>query len=426
MKYNAYIGIDLGTSGCRAIAITDAGDVIGQSQQNITPANQAPTHSEQDPQQQWLTVVSVLSDLFSKLTDYIVVRIAVDATSGSVLLADEDGTALTPILMYNDARAVSESKQIEKIAPEESGAHGASSGLAKLIHLQRQYDLTNKFKLLHQSDWINFQLGAEFAVTDYNNALKTGYDVVNSCWPEWLSKLVSESVLPKVVNPGKIIGQLSAKLCKQLRLKNRPNIVAGTTDSIAAVLATGINKSGQAVSSLGSTLVLKLLSDQPIFKPDHGIYSHRLGNKWLVGGASNSGGAVLRHFFSDQQLNNLSLEIDLNKIPADYYPLLQPGERFPEYNAELEPRLSPRPDQDSEFLHGLLSGIANIETKGYQLLQQFGANKLNTIYSVGGGANNRIWQTIREQSLAATFIKPKYTEAAYGSALLARDQLQQY
>jgi D-ribulokinase len=426
MRHNAYIGIDLGTSGCRALAITESGDVIAQSQLTIPASKQVQPYSEQDPQQHWQIVVGVLSNLFPKLTHYNVLKIAVDATSGSVLLVDDNGAALTPFLMYNDARAVASAEVIKHIAPDESGAHGASSGLAKLLHLQQQYDLTNKVKLLHQTDWINFKLGAELAVTDYNNALKTGYDAVNLCWPEWLSQLVPETALPKVVSPGTVIGQLSAKLCEQFSLENRPTIIAGTTDSIAAVLATGIDESGQAVTSLGSTLVLKLLSDQPLFKPNYGIYSHRLGNKWLVGGASNSGGAVLRHFFTDQQLENLSLEVDLNKKPADYYPLLSPGERFPENNTTLKPRLSPRPRQDSEFLHGLLSGIANIETKGYQLFQQFGASKLNAIYSVGGGANNQIWQTIRNQSLAVRFIKPQYTEAAYGAALLARDQLKHY
>lgn len=426
MKHNAYIGIDLGTSGCRAIAISVSGNIIAQSEQNIPAAKQVPPYSEQDPQQHWKIVVGVLSDLFPKLTDYNVVRIAVDATSGSVLLVDDNGETLTPLLMYNDARAVTNAEVIKHVAPAESGAHGASSGLAKLLHLQQQYDLTNKVKLLHQTDWINFKLGAELAVTDYNNALKTGYDAVNLCWPEWLKQLVPEAVLPTVVRPGTVIGNFSAELCEQFALKSSPLIVAGTTDSIAAVLATGINKFGQAVTSLGSTLVLKLISHQPLFKPDYGLYSHRLGNKWLVSGASNSGGAVLRNFFTDQQLEALSLEIDLNKNPADYYPLISPGERFPVNDADLEPRLSPRPKQDSEFLHGLLSGIANIETKGYQLFQHFGASKLNAIYSVGGGANNQLWQTIRNQSLQVPFIKPHYTEAAYGAALLARDQLEHY
>lgn len=253
MKYNAYIGIDLGTSGCRATAINDSGDVLAQSQRTIPAAKQVPPYCEQDPQQHWKIVIGVLSNLFSKLTLYNVVRIAVDATSGSVLLVNCNGDPLTPLLMYNDARAVTSAEIIKHVAPAESGAHGASSGLAKLLHLQQQFDLTNNVKLLHQADWINFKLGAELAVTDYNNALKTGYDAVNLCWPEWLKQLVPETALPKVVSPGTIIGQLSATLSEQFNLENIPNIVAGTTDSLAAVLATGIDKPGQAVTSLGST-----------------------------------------------------------------------------------------------------------------------------------------------------------------------------
>ncbi len=426
MTDSAYIGIDLGTSGCRAIAINQSGDVISQSQQAIpSPVTTAPK-SEQEPQQQWLIVESVLSSLFAQLKGYQVVNIAVDATSGSVLVVDNHGKPLTPILMYNDARSISEAEQIKQLAPIDSGAHGVSSGFAKLLHLQQQYQLTTNFKLLHQADWINFNLGAGLGISDYNNALKTGYDPITLCWPEWMQDLISIPVLPTVVQPGTMIGQLSAKLCKIFDLNYVPNIVAGTTDSIAALIATGVSNIGEGVTSLGSTLVLKLISDTPVFKPEQGIYSHRLGKSWLVGGASNSGGAVLRHFFSDQQLIELSSQIDLSEQPPSYYPLLTVGERFPELNPLKQAQLTPRPENDEKFLYGMLAGIANIERKGYQLLQDYSHNTLASIYTVGGGASNKVWQTIRQQQLAVPFVNPQYTEAAYGAALIAKDQLQHF
>ena len=426
MSDNAYIGIDLGTSGCRAIAINQTGDVIAQSQQAIPSSAYTPPKYEQNPQQQRLVVETVLTQLFLQLNDYQVQNIAVDATSGSVLLVDTQGKALTPILMYNDARSVVESELIRQVAPADSGSHGPSSGLAKLLHLRQQYKPDKNFKLLHQADWINFNLGADLGISDYNNVLKTGYDPLSLSWPEWLQDLVPEQVLPKVVKPGTTIGQLSAERCKQFNLDYAPTIVAGTTDSIAALLATGTNNVGAGVTSLGSTLVLKFISEQPVFKVEQGIYSHRLGESWLVGGASNSGGSVLRHFFSDQKLTELSLQIDLKHKPAEYYPLLSPGERFPEFNPDMQPQLTPRPNNDAEFLHGMFSGIADIETKGYQLIQEYSQNKLTSICTVGGGASNQIWQTIRQQQLAAPFVQPQYTEAAYGAALLAKDRLQHY
>lgn len=154
-----------------------------------------------------------------------------------------------------------------------------------------------------------------------------------------------------------------------------------------------------------------------------GIYSHKLGNYWLAGGASNSGGVVLKQYFNNQQLSELSTQIDLNVSPPDYYPLPSIGERFPMADPQMPPRLTPRPASDSLFLHGLLNGIANIEQSGYAKLQQLGDTKLQTLRSVGGGAENQVWTKIRQQKFAVTFLPVLHSEAAYGAALLAKDGL---
>ena len=153
----------------------------------------------------------------------------------------------------------------------------------------------------------------------------------------------------------------------------------------------------------------------------YGIYSHRLGDLWLTGGASNTGGAVLRHFFSDAQLENLSSKIVVEKeSPLDYYPLLKVGDRFPINEPQLPPRLEPRPTDSVEFLHGLLESIARIEARGYQLLQQLGATQLTRVYTAGGGAKNPAWTAIRGRHLRVPILPPIHTAAAYGTALLAR------
>lgn len=93
------------------------------------------------------------------------------------------------------------------------------------------------------------------------------------------------------------------------------------------------------MTSLGSTLAIKLLSTTRIEDARFGVYSHRLDDKWLVGGASNTGGAVLRQLFSDDQLENLSMQIDpMEASPLDYYPLPTQGERFPISDPKMAPR----------------------------------------------------------------------------------------
>ncbi|MBC6479786.1 MAG: hypothetical protein GDA56_20385 [Hormoscilla sp. GM7CHS1pb] len=226
--------------------------------------------------------------------------------------------------------------------------------------------------------------------------------------------------LPQVLAPGCPIGPIKPAIASSLSLPRDCIVCAGTTDSIAAFLASGARSPGEGVTSLGSTLVLKLLSTSPVHDARSGIYSHRLGNLWLVGGASNTGGAVLRQFFTDGELEYLSGKIDpVQASPLDYYPLPQTGDRFPINDPNLPPRLEPRPDNPVEFLHGLLESMARIEARGYQLLQQLGATVLSRVYTAGGGAKNPTWTAIRGRHLQVPMVTPVNRAAAYGTALLA-------
>ncbi|XP_022747527.1 uncharacterized protein LOC111297148 isoform X3 [Durio zibethinus] len=180
------------------------------------------------------------------------------------------------------------------------------------------------------------------------------------------------------------------------------------------------------VTSLGSTLAIKLLSTTRIEDARYGVYSHRLDDKWLVGGASNTGGAVLKEIFTDEQLEKLSEHINpMDASPLDYYPLKSVGERFPVADPKMEPRLHPRPESDVEYLHGILESIARIEAKAYILLKNLGATQADEVFTAGGGAENEKWTKIRERVLGLRVSRATQTEAAYGAALLALKGAQQ-
>lgn len=267
---------------------------------------------------------------------------------------------------------------------------------------------------------MSFFLHGKLGITDYNNALKLGYDPEAECYPQWLLSQPYSHVLPVVQGPGKSIDFVKEDIRKLYGFPHDCVVCTGTTDSVAAVIATRATQPGKAVTSLGSTIAIKLLSSKKIENARFGVYSHRLGDKWLVGGASNSGGAVLRHIFSDEQLHHLSARINpLVASPLDYYPLKTVGERFPAADPYLEPRLYPRPEDDVEYLHGLLESMARIEAKGYSLLKSLGANPVEEILTSGGGARNEIWTKIRERVLCIPVGPAIQTEAAYGAALLA-------
>ncbi|AUT03045.1 carbohydrate kinase [Nostoc sp. CENA543] len=408
-----YLGIDFGTSGARAVVIDEIAQIQAQMRYPWAAGAIADVIS-------WQKALWALLGQIPENYRREIKAIAINGTSSTVLLCDDVGNPISAPLLYNDARGSLFLEELKKIAPPNHTVLSATSSLAKLLWMMQLDNFSEARYFLHQADWLAFLLHGQLGNSDYHNALKLGYDVEQLEYPEWLINLQLPIQIPQVLAPGTPITELRPEIANQFSLPLDCLVCAGTTDSIAAFLASGATSPGETVTSLGSTLVLKLLSRTRVEDARYGIYSHRLGDLWLTGGASNTGGAVLREFFTDVELENLSREIDSSQpSKLDYYPLLKAGDRFPINDPNLPPKLTPRPDNPVEFLHGLLESIARIENRGYELLQQLGADSLNRVYTAGGGAKNPTWTAIRQRCLKVPVVTSSNTEAAYGTALLA-------
>lgn len=418
-----YLGIDIGTSGVRICAIDSAANVVASSAVPLPQPHQQGAKVEQDPEIWWCAVVDALDALARTCDLSKVARLSVDGTSGTLLLVNEHGSPRSHGLMYNDARAVEAARRIRSVAPPDSGAQGPSAALAKLLHLLPGASPDSRHAV-HQADWIAGRLTGRFDFSDENNALKLGYDPIARQWPDWLDSLaVPRHLLPRVQSPGRIVGPIDPAMADRLGLPRAVNICAGTTDGVAAFIATGASVPGDAVTSLGTTLVLKLLSGRPIFAAEQGIYSHRLGDRWLAGGASNTGGAALLAHFSTARMAELTPQLSpAHPTGLDYYPLPKPGERFPIADPNFVPRLTPRPVDDVAFFQGMLEGIAAIERSAYLGLAELGAPRLKRVISIGGGAANVAWMEIRQRRLDVPVTVAAQTEAAFGAALLALNE----
>jgi len=399
-----YLGLDFGTSGARACVLDKAGETVSE--------NRA-AYADPASAQAWREALFGLIDDLPAEIRLNLAALAIDGTSGTLLAADAAFEPMAPALLYNDGRAADEARAIGN--PQ----YGATSGLAKRLWLAENFpDAVHCF---HQADWLAALLTGRGGITDYHNALKSGFDAENLAWPDWVGRLPGSRWQQKVLTPGDAIGPLLPAMTRRFGLNPDCIVRAGTTDSIAAFMAARLTEPGEAVTSLGTTLVLKLLSETRVEEPASGVYSHRYGRLWLAGGASNSGGGVLRQYFSDAMLVQLSARIDPARPSGlDYYPLPAPGERFPLNDLALAPRMSPRPEDDARFLHGLLEGMAAIEALGYRKLAALGATPLKRVLTAGGGARNRIWAMIRQQALQVPVGAAIHGEAAFGSAMLAR------
>ena len=323
--------------------------------------------------------------------------------------------------MYNDASCVKESKIIEKISNNNPLFSSPNNALARSLFLLNDNKLNSNIKILHQADWIIGKLLGEYEYSDNNNSLKLGYDSENNKWYDWIDKLpYNKKIFPEIKNPGNELGNLSQTLVDDFGFNKQCIVSAGTTDGIASFLSTGASKIGQSVTAIGTTMVIKSITKKPLFNSEFGIYSHKIGNLWLAGGASNVGGQILIHYFKNE-IEILSKKINTEKLTGyKYYPLLKPGERFPINDVNFKPILTPKPNDKNIFFQAILEGITFVEKSCYEKLADLGGCYPNLIYSVGGGAINKKWNIIRNKILNTNIINPKNNEAAYGTALLAK------
>lgn len=407
------LGLDFGTSGARAIAC----DFVSDRSVSVSVA--FPQTSTDWPTV-WLAALWQLLAGIPANWRSRVERIAIDGTSGTVLLCDRVGQPQTAPLLYNQACPIDLAGLADWV-PADHAALSSTSSLAKLLFWQQQFGaLPPDWQILSQADWLALQLHGRSHQSDYHNALKLGYWPDRDRFSDTLINSALGSLLPKVQEPGAAIGSLLPAIAREFGFSLDCQICAGTTDSIAAFLASGVQQPGEAVTSLGSTIVLKLLSQQAVSDRQTGVYSHKLGDLWLTGGASNCGGATLRQFFTDAELVDLSAQIDLDQATGlDYYPLPSRGERFPIADPDRLPQLEPRPADPVQFLQGLLEGLTRVETLGYQRLKDLGATPLQRIWTAGGGAQNPVWQQLRQQMIGVPIAIAPNTEAAYGAARLA-------
>lgn len=411
------LGIDIGTSGARAAAVDRSGNTVA-----FATAPFGSQHEQRQPAAWWSRAKQAIEGLARQIDLNSIEGIAVDGTSGTVLALDNNDVPTGDVLMYNDpcpdAAVVA---RISDCAPAGTTSVGANSGLARAIYLA---SLPNAHAIVHQADWILMKLGCPGRTSDENNALKTGFDLGSETWPVWLEAAGMEiSKLPTVRRAGAKVSPIAGYLL-ELGVPRSAWFHAGTTDGCASFLATGASDIGDAVTALGSTIVLKLASDTPINAPEYGVYSHRVGGFWLVGGASNSGGNVVRAAIGDDLLDELTEMVDPNRpLGLDFYPLVRPGERFPINDPGYLPRLTPRPADDASFFQAILEGMTEIERLGYQRLRELGAPELKSLRTVGGGARNPAWATMRSNAMRVRTEPARSVEAAVGTAALVLTKL---
>lgn len=411
------LGLDLGSSGLR-LALAEC-----------TPQGQVQLLSEQsaayprpfaDPRG-WREGLVALVARLDACQRARVRAIAIAGTSGTLLRCRPDGKPLdgdAALALPYHLSCPEQAEAARRIsgAPA-SPAASASGSLARALRLIEASGDASAFLLRHQADWLMGWLLGDWRWGEEGNNLRLGWDLQRQAWSGTIATQPWAAALPQIRPSGAVLGTLGPEAAQQLGLSETCLVVAGSTDANAGVLAAD-PREGDGITVLGTTLVLKQFVDAPISAP--GVSCHRVAGRWLLGGASNAGAGMLRRYFTDDQIAELSRQIDPRRPSGlDLLPLPARGERFPIDDPLLEPRLEPRPVSDALYLQALLEGLTTIERQGWQRLRALGAPPLKRVITLGGGARNPQWRLLRQQALGVPVLQRPGLSAALGMALLA-------
>ncbi len=366
------LGVDVGTSGVRSLAATAEGEVLAEAHAALSDLPAAAPAHEQDPHAWWRAVCHTMAELRESLGadrhGARIVGIAVTSTSGSLVLADSRGEPVRPAMLYDDGRAGAVADELNRRLLAGQAQVNASFSLAKALWVrQEEPSLWGRASyILHPADWLTAKLTGQWGVGDYSNALKLGYEQEKSAWTAAVGLAdIPASMLPRVVAPGHQVGAVSPRASEETGLTPGVPVLAGASDGMASLIGSGASEAGHANTTLGTTLVWKVLTPtKPRLGP--GMYCHHLPTHlWAPGAASNTGPGSLQ--FDEPGVT----PAEMDRRAAAHLPTLiqcyllgARGERFPFLNPRAQTFFEGRPTSSSDGYAAQLQSLACVERWG--------------------------------------------------------------
>lgn len=257
-----YLGIDVGTTGSKAAAIDQNGNVRAQAHGEYPAVRNSQGYAEIDPQAVWETVRTVIASAAAQAGEPVK-AIAVASLGESFVALDKNGNILRNSMLYADVRGTDEIKDIlakfdEQVLYGTTGMPvNAMYTLNKLLWVKKHepalYARIDKLFLF--GDYIYYLLSGERCI-DYSLASRTQFfDVMNHCWADRVLEAfdIDASMLSVPVAPGSLIGKVSASVAAELNLPDGVLLIAGAHDQVCAALGSGVLARGECVDGIGTS-----------------------------------------------------------------------------------------------------------------------------------------------------------------------------
>ncbi|AOJ27153.1 xylulokinase [Burkholderia seminalis] len=302
-----YIGVDLGTSGVKAVLLDRDGAVRASASQALTVSRPRPRWSEQAPRDWWDAACGALAALVADaraagIDPHDIGAIGLTGQMHGATLLDARGDVLRPAILWNDGRADAECAELERLAPTLRAVAGnlAMPGFTapKLLWVRRhEPDVFARIAhVLLPKDYLRYRLTGTFA-TDPSDAAGTLWlDVAKRDYDDGLLAAcgLSRAQVPAVFEGNRIAGTLLPGVARSLGLREIP-VVAGGGDNAAGAVGVGIVRPGDALLSLGTSGVYFAVSDGFRANPESAVHSfcHALPHTWhLMSVMLNAAGCI--------------------------------------------------------------------------------------------------------------------------------------
>jgi xylulokinase len=449
---SVYLGIDIGTSGTKTLAMNARGKVLAQATAEYPCYHPRPMWSEQDPEDWWQatvkTVRAVVKKAKLKPTDVRAIGLS-GQMHGSVFL-DKNNKVVRRALLWNDQRTAAECEEIEKRAGGrkkliEMVANPALTGFTapKILWLRNNEpkNFEKTVKVLLPKDEIRRRLTGEFAteVSDASGMLLL--DVVQRRWSkELLSKLdLDPKLFAQCYESEEVTGRLTAETAKLLGLTTDCMVVGGAGDCAAGAVGNGIVKSGVLSTSIGTSGVVFVHADKPQVDPEGRLHTfcHAVRGKWHMMGVTLAAGGSLQ-WFRNAVCQTLAIEAKKKKIDAydvltEEAAVTPPGAEgllfLPYLAGERTPHADPNArgafvgltlkHSRGHLVRAIMEGVTYSLRDCLAIIEEQGVS-VKQIRASGGGAKSPFWRQMQADVLGKTVVSMKADEGpGYGVALLA-------
>lgn len=402
-----YIGIDLGTSGVKAILLGEQGDVLASHTEKLSVSRPQPLWSEQDPEQWWQATDRAIQALGAAHSLQQVKAIGLAGQMHGATLLDKENRVLRPAILWNDGRCGEECKLLEAQVKNSRAITGnlmmPGFTAPKLLWVQRhEPDIFARVaKVLLPKDYLRLRMSGVFA-SDMSDAAGTMWlDVARRDWSDEMLAACSltREHMPALFEGSEATGELLPEIAHRWAMPVVP-VVAGGGDNAAGAVGVGMADAGQAMLSLGTSGVYFAVSEGFLSKPESAVHSfcHALPGRWhlmsvmLSAASCLDWAANLTGLDSVPALIHAAEQADDNAGDLWFLPYLS-GERTPHNNPQAKGVFFGLTHQhgQGELARAVLEGVGYALADGMDVVHSCGVTP-RSITLIGGGARSAWWR----------------------------------